>query len=414
LPAGEPSEDDAVTAIDETELHTPEGIRFECTGCGNCCLAWPVPVTRDDYERIAALDGSALASFPRLFREFQSPESKLEAFTHTLEKRGDGRCEFLTEDNRCWLHRNYGPTMKPAMCQLFPYTFTETPSGVYASVSFASTGTLLNAGHLLSEQGELLAEKWRLFRRLFPRVAPDWSHIQLIDGYRLDWHEYLSLERELLRIVTSQAAKRVEKRLLDCDRFLVRKVPPGTDLEKHPPMEARPKVVDQLIVRHLFDFYVPDDVFACGIDDLDTQAMLKQLVESPPAVQLRCLGAECSFRELNEFAMGSLDPQSEDLLSRFVYCRIFSKLYFGAGFAGLSLLAGLHHLTILIALIRFKAKIMTLRSNGQRPDFLAVAEMVRALERRLTQVAISRQTATVLEVLLTSPSRVERIVSLAY
>src|SRR5579862_2946333 len=117
------------------ELHIPEGINFECTGCGNCCLQWPVPVTAEDRERILqAGPGQESARFRRL--NHQQP--KLRAFTHTLEKRSDGKCEFLTESNRCSLHEKFGPEFKPGMCQLFPYTFNPTPSGVYASVSFAS------------------------------------------------------------------------------------------------------------------------------------------------------------------------------------------------------------------------------------------------------------------------------------
>ncbi len=395
-------------------LHIPEGIHYECTGCGNCCLAWPVPVTQEDYNRISELQDPELAPSAERFRELRSSKAKLEAFTHTLEKRADGRCEFLTEDNRCWLHLKYGAAMKPAMCQLFPYTFTDTPSGVYASVSFASTGALLNSGRALTQQAEVLQEKWEQFCRLFPRVAPDWSGIQLVDGYPLDWDEYLQLERELLRIVRFQGQKRIDRCLLDCSRFLARAVPPGTDLERSLAVEARPKMVDQIVVRHLFDLYFPDDVFACDRDEPDAHALGKQLLEPPQVLPIQCGGESYSFKDLNDFSLGSLDVQSEDLLARFAYCRIFSKLYFGAGFANLSLIAGVHHLATLIAMLRFRIKFMVVREQGRRPDFYQVAEILRALERRLTQVYFSREATATLEVLLTSPARVERILSLAY
>ena len=400
--------------VAERMLHIPEGINYECTGCGNCCLAWPVPVTAEDHERIAGLSDSELAPLPGRFRELHSSEAKLQAFTHTLEKRADGRCEFLTADNRCWLHLNYGADMKPAMCQLFPYTFTETPSGVYASVSFASSGALLNSGRALSEQADFLQRKWQQFRRLFPKVAPDWSCVQLIDGCLIDWDQYLNLERELLRLIRFQGQKRIDRCLLDCSRFLARTVPPGSELERDLQIEARPKMIDQIIVRHLFDLYFPDDVFNCDADELDAQGLGKQLVDPPAALTLQCGGVSYSFGDLNGFSLGNLDPQSEDMLARFVYCRIFSKLYFAAGFANLSLLAGIHHLAIIMAMLRFKLKIITLRDKGRRPDFYEVAEVLRALERRLTQVHFSREATAALEVLLTSPERAERILSLAY
>jgi len=249
---------------------------------------------------------------------------------------------------------------------------------------------------------------------LFPKVAPDWSSTQLIDGYLIDWDEYLNLERELLRLIRFQGQKRIDRCLLDCSRFLARTVPPGSELERGLQIEARPKMIDQIIVRHLFDLYFPDDAFNCDADELDAQGLGKQLVDPPAALTLQCGGVSYSFGDLNGFSLGNLDPQSEDMLARFVYCRIFSKLYFAAGFANLSLLAGIHHLAIIMAMLRFKLKIITLRDKGRRPDFYEVAEVLRALERRLTQVHSSREATAALEVLLTSPERAERILSLAY
>jgi len=422
--------------LEMTELHIPEGIHYECTGCGNCCLAWPVPVTAEDQERIAGLhvlhaasrsSASLIASGAsdlslepirqlssgELFRPLRSAELKLKGFTHTLEKRADGRCEFLTEDNRCWLHLNYGPESKPAMCQLFPYTFTETPSGVYASVSFASTGALMNSGRALCEQRDVLSEHWQLFTRLFPELRLDWSQIQLVDGHHLSWDAYLELEKELFSLVRSPVLRRVDKRLMAGSRYLIGQLPRGTNLERLPKMEARPKMVDQLLLKHLLALYLPDDVFAQGLRELDVQSLLKELVAPPDAVHVECSGQKFGFQQLRDFQLGDLEAASEDLLARFIYCRIFAKLYFGAGLANLSLIAGLHHLILLIVLIRLRIKIIALSQGLKTLDFLAVAEVLRALERRLSQTVFSKESTAILEVLLISPERLERLTSLA-
>src|SRR5271167_3054776 len=39
----------------DDRLIIPEGINFECTGCGNCCHQWPVPSTAEDRQRIIDL-----------------------------------------------------------------------------------------------------------------------------------------------------------------------------------------------------------------------------------------------------------------------------------------------------------------------------------------------------------------------
>jgi Fe-S-cluster containining protein len=146
-------------------LHIPIGINFDCTGCGNCCLQWPVPSTDEDRRRIIDLSrefvapvtantatvettaGTAadipststsvdLFSTPggQLFRRIDMDvlRNKNNQFQYTMEKRADGRCVFLTQQNRCALHERFGVESKPSMCQLFPYTFTEAPDGFYA------------------------------------------------------------------------------------------------------------------------------------------------------------------------------------------------------------------------------------------------------------------------------------------
>ena len=393
-------------------IHIPEGIHYECTGCGNCCLAWPVPITFDDYLRISKLNEKEIhpASISSgLFRALNSPELKLKGFSHTLEKRADGKCEFLTEDNCCQLHLNFGSQMKPYMCQLFPYTFNKTPSGVYVSLSFASTGALLNSGRALNQQSDLIRQKWELFCKLFPQVSPDWSQSQLVDGTYVDWDEFMLFDEVILRMIQPTGDGQIERRLLAISDYIVSKLSEGSLSQRLPAMAARPKLIDQIVLKHLFALYFPKDVFADNGVDLDKKALLKELVEPPQAVRLSYGGTSFGFQKLKDLVLSALDRESEDLLFRFVYCRLFAKLYFGGGFAHLSVLAGLHHLAILVALVRLKIKMSVLANEGLRPSFLEVVEMVRALERRLSQVCFSKETMTVLEVLLMSPERLERI-----
>ncbi len=397
------------------ELHIPDGINFECSGCGNCCLQWPVPVTVEDKLRIAALPkfttGSGAES-GTFFRPLKSGDPKFQSFSFTLEKSADGRCEFLTSEERCLLHAEYGSEAKPAMCQLFPYTFNQTPGGTCVSVSFASTGALLNFGRPLSEQREFLAQKWRLFKSLFPSLRPDWSQTQLVDGHLISWQEYLRVDAELIRLIGGPE-RRVDKKLAAASRFLQEQLPPSTNLERLPKMEARPKMVDQLLLKELFELYLPDDIFTMRLPDLDAQALMRQFVSPPPVVQIASAKSKYGFKELLDAELGELDAQSEDLLNRFVYCRVFAKLYFGAGFANLSVLSGIHHLMLLIALVRLKVKMKLKNGGGKAIEFLELVEIVRALERRLSQVSFSKESVAILEVLLCSSERTERILSLA-
>ena len=144
--------------VEELTLHIPDGINYECTGCGTCCGGWSVPMTEEDYFRISDIDWAARKDKfvgKSLFRELKDYESKDTPYTHAIKEGEDGHCPFLV-DKLCFIHSQFESSTKPSICQLFPYCFNETPSGIYATVSFVSVGAVNNSGKALSEQREYL------------------------------------------------------------------------------------------------------------------------------------------------------------------------------------------------------------------------------------------------------------------
>lgn len=386
---------------------------------------WPVPITDSDFRSISQrLNSGELTpilnrrvSEPELFRQLKVEDEKLHRFSYSLEKRSDGRCEFLSEENRCLLHQHFGEDAKPAMCRLFPYTFTDTPSGVYASVSFASSGALLNFGRPLSDQTELLEKQWRLFQQLFPTLKLDWSQIQLADGVPLSWPKYLDIESKILASLKGLVAEKTSQKRVDIEVLALaaeakNELPKSSDLDKVPEISARPKTVDQLLVRELMDLYFPEDIFASTLCDMDVRRLAQLLIQPPAKIELSCPSGNVGFDKLYNLRLGKLPNDIENLLARFVYCRIFSKLYFGPGFSYISLMAGLHHLAVLVSLVRMKLKMDKLLLN-EEPRFERAAELIRGMERRLTVATLSRESTAILEVLLAGTQRPERIASLA-
>lgn len=402
-------------------LHIPKRIRFQCSGCGNCCLQWPVPLTEQDVDRIRGLVddqqpevlvASEVESELRKilgkpsgpgFRTLNPGDQRFRGFSHTLEKREDGRCRFLQEDNRCFLHVQFGADSKPSMCSLFPHAFSETPSGVYAYLSFASSAVLFNHGMLLTDQEDLLAQKYRLYRQLFPRVSPDWSKLQILDGHPLVWQSYTQIETLLIEALENPAATNVLDKLEQLSRIVVDHLPKDADCEKLPPMEARPQVVDQILLKHLYAAYMPNNVFEEDDFDIDTRSLMTDIVQAPQSVSL----CDVSMAELCKCELPSLDDNCQDLFNRFVYARVFAKLYLGPSLGHFSMLAGIHHLFYIIAIAHLHLK--RLKLQGATIDLLAAAETIRTIERRLTQMNYSQQTSAILEVLMSSPSRLARI-----
>lgn len=394
------------------ELRIPEGINYECAGCGQCCFGWPVPLTEGDYKTLDDLAKQGLIAAPQV-KPLASPEPGKRLFTRVLGKRSDGGCEFLGEDNLCQLHAKFGADSKPSMCRLFPYTFVDTPSGVYASISFYSNAAVANSGAALSAQSDILRMKSELFRSVFPDGTRDWSKTQISDGIPLSWDDYLPIEEELLRLLRTESPARIDKRLLGCSRFVVSKLPRGTNLERFPSVKARPKVVDQLLLQRFFELYLTDDPYTPSSVDLYTEALLADLLQPPATVQLQVGGTTYGITQLLAFNLGTQDHDIENLLYRFVLNKMYGKIYFSSGFAGLSLLAGIHHLILLVVLIRLKTKALCIAQGQKKLEFLQVAEIVKKLDQRLSHVTFNPESSKILEVMLTSPERVERLLSLA-
>ena len=42
------------------KLFVPEGVRYNCQGCGRCCSGWSVGMTEEDYGRIKDIDWQSL------------------------------------------------------------------------------------------------------------------------------------------------------------------------------------------------------------------------------------------------------------------------------------------------------------------------------------------------------------------
>ncbi len=402
-------------------LHIPKGIRFQCSGCGNCCLRWPVPLTQQDADTLRSLTGDTPHSTVQIsalerelrdklgkpsgpgFRSLHPGDERFRGFSYTLEKRADGLCRFLTADNRCSIQQEHGAEYKPSMCRLFPHAFSETPSGIFAYVSFASSAVLFNQGMLLADQADLLAEKYQLYRHLFPRINPDWTQLQILDGHPLSWDAYLAIEERLLSVFEGQQSKDIFEKLAHLSRIVLAELPARADAEKLPDMDTPAHIVDQILLKYLYAAYLPEDVFAEESFDLDIQALMSDIVQAPHTVSL----AGTPLSRLSALPLGSLDESSQDLLSRFIYCRLFAKLYFGPSLGHFSLLAGIHHLFYIASVACLHLK--RLKLAGQTADFLALAETVRTIERRLSQMSYSSKTSAVLEVLLSSPSRLERV-----
>ncbi|MBI4532747.1 MAG: YkgJ family cysteine cluster protein [Candidatus Melainabacteria bacterium] len=391
------------------ELHIPDGINYECSGCGKCCSGWAVPMTKEDYERISVKDWGAVNEKykdKKLFRKLKDSQRAGGLYTHTIVRGDDGGCPFL-ENNLCFIHKSFGGKFKPTICQLFPYCFNETPSGIYTTVSFYSMSVIYNSGRALTAQKEVLEQKWQEFQTINPDHHPNWSLLQLTVGEPITWDEYLKHDEKLLELLQTHKLS-IYERLLAGSEYLVslRKVPPQPIALSN---QAALNHLDKHLLVALHKIYFPVKPLGLADPDFSIGRFLYQLAFQ--GTSLAFPGCSYSIEELNKMPWPSNDLEIQDLLYRYFYSRIFAKLYFGAGFGQLSLITGFHHLCLIAALIKLQSKAWALARQAPTVSLMDVATTVRQLEKGLGETRLGGYSAAVWELLMSSPQRVKRVLA---
>jgi Fe-S-cluster containining protein len=82
----------------------PDGVGFDCKGCGRCCKEQPADVTSEERQHI---ENKGITDF---LDENDLSEPRL------IRSRKDGGCFFLTPANQCSIHE-----VKPAICHIVPF-----------------------------------------------------------------------------------------------------------------------------------------------------------------------------------------------------------------------------------------------------------------------------------------------------
>lgn len=402
-----------------TSILIPDEIRFECTFCGNCCLAWPVPVTDPDIARIKGhLFESGRSSELPLSTISTREAASTKVFTHALSKRRDGRCSFLSDEELCELH----DFAKPSMCRLFPYTFFASPEGFRVGLSFASTGVLKNSGRLLSAQKESLVELCGLFASLYGELAvlPEApACVNLCHEFALEYEQFLAVEKALHSDLLSALREGTQSRSV-LSILAAHSAQALGRLSASLPVTA---LVGESIDWYLLETYT-QAFFGLGseLSLLQEDDLIGRMTEH---VARSASGADDLALNLTLYEKHLSGPQSiksklvlpfsvENLLLRFVYVRVFSRLYFGPGFSSLSYIAGLGHLALLVAIIRLSlyAFVDSLKGGffDQEDEILQEAMRLLAIvDRKWTALSYSRNGQSMLELLFLDRERLARL-----
>ncbi|MEB3328471.1 MAG: hypothetical protein VKQ33_04500 [Candidatus Sericytochromatia bacterium] len=214
-------------------LALPE-THFSCAGTGACCRhALTIGLDAGSVAFVEAVDWEALAPEVAAGPYVEALPAEVEglvAFRHRLARTPDGRCRFLSADNRCTVHALAGRAVfKP--CHVFPYRFALTPDGVCVTVNHMCPTARLGRGAPLASQ------EHELRTRLAVADVLRAERYFLRPGEAVSWEEFRTIEGQLLAIL--QGVAPVRRKLWVALRWLqARLEDPAASLS--PTWEAEP------------------------------------------------------------------------------------------------------------------------------------------------------------------------------
>ena len=273
----------------------------------------------------------------------------------------DRACPALLPDERCQVHAAYGEAEKPGSCQIFPYTFVSTPTGVRVGASFSCPAVEVEGTTLSEQSAEIVA--------LFERVA---------SSHSVSVGERVPFDRE--HTISFSDCESLVSAMLDCLRV------PASAVEKILRAVATVALVQ--------DGLIKGDTFSLELAIERRQELIGQVLSEPPSPDrlsralfrtllastapgyssggsfLRSMGALGSLLGKNSVALrgGSvpakeietvsrdLDEEVQSLIARWMSATLESFTFFGAAAFGLPFSSGVELLMLSLSVALYLAR----------------------------------------------------------
>jgi Fe-S-cluster containining protein len=164
--------------------------RYRCTGCGDCCRGWDVPLQAGEAEQFRRVAATVIPA-ERLARAVG--RAKHGGVEVDILVGAGGQCAALAEDQLCRIHAAHGSEAKPRACRIFPLTFVQAGEVVRVGLSYACPAVLDGEGEPLSSQPGEVETVFRgaIEGSRYLLRAP--STVTLADGVSLAWADAQTL-----------------------------------------------------------------------------------------------------------------------------------------------------------------------------------------------------------------------------
>jgi lysine-N-methylase len=331
------------------------GERYTCTGCGDCCRGWSVPLLPGEADRFRAL-AAALVPVERLRGAIHAARGggiAVEALS------GAGKqCAALAGDERCLVHAEHGADKKPLACQLFPFTFVATPTEVRVSLSFACPAVIDGEGPLVGEQRDEVERLYAAIAGSPYRMNVD-GEVALTESRKVAWSDAATLLAEVSgalrsngtlveRLCRGGALVALTIAKLDEGRAFGDALAAAREERDALVRDAllQPPAVDRLsraLLRTIVDSTAPG---ARG----SGSRLLGALASLGGGGRVRTTGGEVAHDDVDRVARG-IGVEGEALLVRWLDAEIHGLTFFGGAAFELTIAGGLDLLTLTAAAV---------------------------------------------------------------
>jgi lysine-N-methylase len=328
-----------------------------------------------------------------------------------LNKRPDGACVFLNEDNRCRIHCDFGEEAKPVACRLFPFSVRPVREGWQASLRFDCPSVAESKGKPIEQHRSGLGE----LAKAVSRHGPDDTGVDLQRGVRASAEEIEIATRRFIRWMKSDnltlterliRAARVTTTLSEAKLTKVRGPrlaelldllfgARGVEFAAVPaaPTSRQRGMLRQLVFAHAEHVSLAE-LRSGWVDHLRkrwqqlriAKALLREQGDAPRLLDVTATTSLATIDAVKPSSDRTTDI--EDLMRRYVSARLESRSVFGNGYYGWPVVSGLTALWLSVAVAGWLARYTAAADGGASLSWEDAARALGMVDRAATRLPV--------------------------
>lgn len=373
--------------------------KWSCHSCGDCCRTLVGHLSVEERDRIMSQGWTEKLGTLPIVRA---------GGAWVLNKRNDGACVFLDEQQRCRIHAEYGEGAKPVACRIFPFSLRRTAKGWQTSLRFDCPSVTGSIGVPLARHRDWVNQ----LASELNEDAPIADQTLLARGLIAEPNEIEAIRRHIRRWI-NHPGELTSRRFTGLANVVASLYAARLDRVRNE------RFSDLLEI--LFETVAIESVDALSAPSSRQRGMLRQLVlahtEHVTISQLRSFRGRLSqrLRQLNAArkmrkGRGTLPPipgismsatfeqieavspatrealRINDLLRRYLIARLEGDAIFGPGYYGWPIVDGLAGLILAIACTGWLARCIAAGAGRDQLGFSDAATAIGIVDRAATRL----------------------------